>query len=146
MRASRRPAARARRRRGPVESVAAIVLGFESIIVFLGGLVVFGLHALAPVPALAGGVGIALAMMIDTAFVRHRAGIALGWALQAVVIASGLLVPAMAIVGVLFTALWAYAIIAASRLERRVAPDPTAAGAAPPGPPEPPEPTERASR
>jgi hypothetical protein len=34
---------RERRRRGAAESLGAIVLGFESLVVFLGGLVVYGL-------------------------------------------------------------------------------------------------------
>ena len=37
---------RVRRQRGARESLASIVLGFESIIVFLGGLVLYGLKAL----------------------------------------------------------------------------------------------------
>ncbi len=41
-----RPPRRVRRPRGAQESLGSVVLGFESIIVFLGGLVVYGLRAL----------------------------------------------------------------------------------------------------
>jgi hypothetical protein len=41
-----RERARATRARGAAESLAQVVLGFESIIVFLGGLAVYGLNAL----------------------------------------------------------------------------------------------------
>jgi nucleoside-diphosphate kinase len=60
------PAPRQRRARGAAESLASIVLGSESIVVFLGGLVVYGLKALPePMPQWWGVVaGVLLAVLM----------------------------------------------------------------------------------
>ena len=133
------PQARQRRQRSAQESLGAIVLGFEVIVVFLGALVVFGLHALAPVQALGGGALLIVLMVLAIPLLRYRVGYWLGWFVQLVVIASGLLVGMLFIVGVIFTAIWAYAMIAGARLDRRNAAyrAAEAAGASPTTPPDP---------
>lgn len=113
------PAPRQRRQRSAQESLGTIVLGFEVIVVFLGALVVFGLHALPPVQALGGGIVLIVLMIVAIPLLRYRVGYWLGWLVQLVVIASGLLVGMLFIVGVIFTAIWAYAMIAGARLDRR---------------------------
>ncbi len=114
---------RPRRARGARESLTSIVLGFESIIVFLGGLVVYGLRALpAPVEpwwGIVAGVVLAVAAVLISGTVRHRWGIALGWALQAVIALGGFLVPALVFVALVFGALYAYATIKGGELDRR---------------------------
>ena len=116
---SRRP----RRARGARESLTSIVLGFESIVVFLGGLTVYGLRAL-PDPVepwwgIVGGVVLAVAAIVISGAVRHPWGIALGWALQAVIALGGFLVPALVFVALVFGALYAYATIKGGELDRR---------------------------
>ncbi len=120
------PAARAprvRRRRGAAESLASVVLGFESIIVFLGGLAVYGLGALPDaipdVWGIVGGVVLAVFMVATTAVLRHRWGIALGWVWQALIALAAFLVPALVIVAVIFGAMYAYATIKGGTLDRR---------------------------
>ncbi|HBR87805.1 MAG: allophanate hydrolase [Microbacterium sp.] len=114
---------RVRRSRGAAESLGAVVLGFESIIVFLGGLVVFGLRAfpgsIPPWWGIVGGTVVALAMVVTAGLLRYRAGIVLGWALQVVVVLGGFLVPALVLVGLIFGAMWAYATIKGAALDRR---------------------------
>lgn len=112
------PEARPRRRRSLRESLGSIVLGFELIVVFLGALVVFGLKALPAGPALGGGAGVVVLMIIAIGLLRYPVGIWLGWAIQLIVVAAGFLVPAFFIVGVLFTAIWTYCMITAARLDR----------------------------
>ncbi len=116
-------AARPRRRRGAAESLGAVVLCFESLIVFLGGLVVFGLRALpdpiAPWWGIVGGVVVALLMLITAGMLRHRWAIVLGWVLQGVVALGGLLVPALLIVALVFGVMWGYATIKGADLDRR---------------------------
>lgn len=115
--------ARVRRPRGAEESLAQVVLGFESIIVFLGGLAVYGLNALpAGMPSwwgIAAGSVLAALMIVTTGLTRSRAGIVLGWVWQAVVVLGGILVPALVIVGVIFGAMYAYATIKGRALDRR---------------------------
>lgn len=115
---SGRPA-RARRERSAQESLGAIVLGFELVVVFLGALVVFGLHSLPPIQALGGGAVLIVLMIVAIGLLRYRVGYWLGWFVQLVVVASGFLVGMLFIVGAIFTAIWAYSMIAGARLDRR---------------------------
>lgn len=112
---------RTRRERSAQESLGAIVLGFELVVVFLGALVVFGLHALPPAQALGGGAVLIVLMIVAIGLLRYRVGYWLGWFVQLVVVASGFLVGMLFIVGAIFAAIWAYAMIAGARLDRRKA-------------------------
>ena len=120
---SAQPAPRQRRARGAQESLASIVLGSESIVVFLGGLVVYGLHAL-PEPiaqwwGVVAGAVLALLMLLTAGVVRYRWGIWLGWALQVVVALGAFLVPALGLVALVFGAMYGYATIKGGALDRR---------------------------
>ncbi|MGU3644922.1 DUF4233 domain-containing protein [Microbacterium sp. C23T] len=112
-----------RRPRGAAESLATIVLGFESIVVFLGGLVVYGLKALpasiAPWWGIVAGAGLAVLMILTTRVVRYRWGIVLGWVLQVFVLLGAFLVPALAIVALIFGGMYGYATIKGAALDRR---------------------------
>ena len=114
---------RARRARGAEESLAQIVLGFESLVVFLGGLAVYGLGALPDgVPqwwGIVAGSVLALLMVVTTGLVRYRWGIALGWVWQLIVVLGAFLEPALALVGLIFGAMYAYATIKGGALDRR---------------------------
>lgn len=117
------PEPRRRRARGAAESLGAIVLVFESVIVFLGGLAIYGLRALpagiAPWWGIVAGSVVALLMLLTTGMLRWQWGIAVGWVLQAIVAASALLVPAMGLVALIFGGMWAYATIKGASLDRR---------------------------
>jgi len=114
---------KARRPRGAAESLATIVLGFESIVVFLGGLAVYGLKALPastePWWGIVAGAGLAVLMILTTRVVRYRWGIVLGWVLQVVVLLGAFLVPALAIVALIFGGMYGYATIKGAALDRR---------------------------
>ena len=107
------------------QSLASIVLGFEIIVVFLAALVVWGL---APdgdgplglprwVALVAGGVLI-VGLVATIGLLRYPWGFALGWVLQALIIAAGFLNPAMFFVGILFGGLWWYCMVAGARIDR----------------------------
>ena len=114
---------RPRRQRGAQESLGAVVLGFESIIVFLGGLVVYGLKVLPlgiePWCGIVGGVVMAIAMVAVSGSLRHRWALFAGWGLQVVLLLGGFLVPALAVVAVIFGGMWAYATIKGAALDRQ---------------------------
>ncbi|WP_394686011.1 DUF4233 domain-containing protein [uncultured Microbacterium sp.] len=116
-------APRVRRQRGAQESLGAVVLGFESIIVFLGGLVVYGLKVLPagiePWWGIVGGVVMAIAMVAVSGLLRHRWALFAGWGLQVILLLGGLLVPALAVVAVIFGGMWAYATIKGAALDRQ---------------------------
>lgn len=114
---------RARRPRGAAESLGSIVLAFEAIIVFLGGLVIYGLKALPEsIPAwwgIVAGTVLAVVMVLLGRFLRHRWAIVVGWMLQGVVALGAFLVPALGLVAVIFGGMWAYATIKGASLDRR---------------------------
>lgn len=115
--------ARTRRARGAAESLGSIVLAFESIIVFLGGLAIFGLKALpSAIPpwwGIVAGTVLAIVMILTARTLRHRWGIVLGWVLQGVVALGGFLVPSLFVVAVIFGGMWAYATIKGASLDAR---------------------------
>ncbi len=119
----RERAPRVRRQRGALESLGAVVLGFESIIVFLGGLAVFGLRVLPegiePWWGIVGGVVLALAMVATSGLLRYRWAVIVGWALQVVLALGAFLVPALAFVALVFGGMWAYATIKGAALDRQ---------------------------
>jgi hypothetical protein len=114
---------RARRRRGAAESLGAIVLVFESVVVFLGGLVVYGLKAtpagVEPWWGIVAGAVLAALMLLTAGLLRYRWGIILGWALQAILVLGAVLLPALALVGLIFGGMYAYATIKGASLDRR---------------------------
>ncbi|MGI9825178.1 DUF4233 domain-containing protein [Agromyces sp. Marseille-Q5079] len=106
-------------------SLAAILLGFELIVVFLGALMIwgltpedggpFGLPRWAPL--VVGGAVIVL-MIATIGLLRFRWAYALGWIVQALIVVSGFIHPAMFFIGALFGGIWAYCMIAGERIDR----------------------------
>jgi hypothetical protein len=121
--ASPEAAPRERRPRGAAESLATIVLAFESIVVFLGGLAIYGLKALPDSVGqwwgILAGVVVAVLMILTTRVVRYPWGIALGWALQVVVALGAILVPSLGLVALIFGGMYGYATIKGASLDKR---------------------------
>jgi len=126
-----RVSARGRRTRGAQESLAAIVLGFESIVVFLGGLALYGLNRLPEGVAswwgIVAGAALAVLMIATVGVLRRPWGIALGWVWQLVLALGAFLVPALALVALIFGTMYAYATIKGGALDRRNAHPPESA-------------------
>ncbi len=98
--------------------LCSVVLVFEGVVVFFGALVASRSSDDVSSPAaLAIGGGLALGCVLATGLLRSPAGIPVGWAIQALVLATALLVPAMLFLGLLFGGLW----IAALRIGNLVA-------------------------
>lgn len=104
-----------------VQKLAPIVLGFESIVVFLAGLVVFGLKALpAGIPgwwAIVGGGVLAVACIVVAGMITKPWAIPAGWIIQVVVALAAFFVPAILLVVVIFGGMWAYATIMGAKLD-----------------------------
>jgi hypothetical protein len=115
------PAARQRRQRSATESLLSIALLLEAILVFFVTLVVFGLRVLPAALAFGGGGVLFVLLLLDTRLVRRPAGVWLGWLLQAVLIAIGVIVPLMYFVGALFLAIWIFCFVTGRRLDRNTA-------------------------
>jgi hypothetical protein len=104
--------------RSPLRTIAASILVLEAFVLFFAAIVAKDLSELSPATALAGGGVLSLLCLVTAGLVRRRAGIALGWVLQVIMIATGLIVPMMYLVGVIFTALWAFGLYSGARVER----------------------------
>ncbi len=109
--------ARPRRQRTLTESLLSIVLGLEAVLVFFIALTVFGLHALPPAVAFGGGAGLAVVLALATRIVRWSWGVWVGWVLQLALLATGLLLPALYIVAVVFIGMWVYCFVRARRID-----------------------------
>jgi hypothetical protein len=103
-----------------VKSLLAAVLVFEAVVVALA----------IPVAVLADGrgaaaawalAGLAVLLVLGAGVVRRRGGIAVGWVLQALVCLSGLLVPAMGLLGLVFLGVWVVALVYGAKGDRLAA-------------------------
>ena len=111
-------APRQRRARTASESLLSIVLGLEAILVFFVMLTAFGMKALPPAAAFGGGLALIVALVLVAGVVRYRWGVWLGWALQVVLVATGILLPAMWVIGLGFAAIWIYCFVKGRQLDR----------------------------
>lgn len=111
----------ARAPRGIKQTLGSIILGFELVVMFLGALVIFGLKALPAPVALIGGAVLCLIIVATIPLLRFRWGYWLGWAVQAAIVATGLLVPMMFLVGGMAAAVWTYAMVQGDKIERQQA-------------------------
>ena len=114
---SARPA-RPRRTRSTTETLLSIVLGLEACLVFFVTLTAFGLKALEPAPAFIGGAALIVALVLVAGMLRFAWGVWLGWVLQAVLIATGILLPVMYVVAAAFVAIWVYCFIKGRQIDR----------------------------
>lgn len=103
------------------------VLAFEAIVVILLIPVAVTVGTVSGPPWLFIAVGIALviALILTAGFVTRPWGIAAGWILQGLILATAVLVPVMLVVGGIFALLWALAIRWSRKVEALQAQDGT---------------------
>ncbi|WP_341957974.1 DUF4233 domain-containing protein [Microbacterium sp. LWH13-1.2] len=106
-----------------VQKLAPIVLGFESIVVFLAGLTIFGLKTLPPgIPqwwGIVGGAIVGVACIAVAGMITKPWAITAGWVIQVIIALAAILVPAILLVVVIFGGMWGYATIMGARLDAR---------------------------
>jgi hypothetical protein len=105
-------------------ALGAIVLAFESFIVFFGTLVSFGLKIAAAELVWAVGLSLAIVMIMTPAILGRRGGYIFGSALQVVVLFISIWTifrdPAgyvFLIIAIIFIGLWAWAMIAGATID-----------------------------
>lgn len=111
--------ARARRQRSVTQSLLSIVLLLEAIVLFFVILVFFGLKTLTPAAAFGGGAAAIVVILIVIALLRWTVGVALGWVVQAALIALGILNPVMYVVGVGFAAFWTWCFVRGRQIDAK---------------------------
>jgi hypothetical protein len=104
--------------RSPLRTLAATVLVLEAFVLFFAALVAKDLSGLTVAQAVGGGGVLALLCLLTAGLLRHRVGYLVGWVLQLVMILTGIVVPMMFGIGVLFTALWVAGLFVGTKVER----------------------------
>lgn len=101
--------------------LAGAVIGSQSLVVALGALVAWaqarpdgGHHG----SYLAVGGVLALLCIVAAGSLRRAWGVTLGWLLELATVASAVVVPMMAVVGVIFGALWIVALVQGAKMDR----------------------------
>jgi uncharacterized membrane protein YphA (DoxX/SURF4 family) len=118
---SPRGVSKPRRPRSVTESLLSIVLLLEAFVLVFAGLTAFGLKVLEPAlpawVALPAAAIFIVVLLVTTTVLRFGWGVAIGWVLQGALIALGILVPTMYIVGIGFTLLWIYCFTRGRRID-----------------------------
>lgn len=121
--------------------IAASVLAFEAVVVLLAIPVAITLGGATPAYAVTAGVALAVVCVVVAGSLSRPWGYRAGWVVQALVLATGLAVHAMFIVGGLFVVLWVVGLrvgqrgeeLQAARWGGAVEPDPPGIPADPAG-------------
>jgi Protein of unknown function (DUF4233) len=106
------------REHSATESLLSIVLGLEAVLLFFATLVVFGLRSVEPAIALSIGGALILLLAVTSRLQKYWWGPWLGWLLQAVLVATGLVIALMFVIGAGFAALYAYCFFRGRALDR----------------------------
>ena len=115
------PAGPAKEARSYRRLLAMLVLVGETFVVGFATLVAKDLAGVPSSQALAAGGVLALLCVVAAATLRSRVGFALGWLVQALLLASAAFVPGMIFVGVMFTGLWIVALVQGGRADELTA-------------------------
>lgn len=90
--------------------VLPAILLLEAIVVALAIPVALAVDDRGPTSAIVLGV-LAILLALGSGAVRRPRGVAVGWVLQVLVVLSGLLVPALAVLGLVFLGVWVLGVI-----------------------------------
>jgi Protein of unknown function (DUF4233) len=100
-----------------MRAMAAAVLGFESIVLFLSTPVMIQVSDVGAGRAVAVGLGLAFTAVLLAGMLRHRWAYAAGSLLQVAAIGLGFVVTTMFLLGVIFALLWAAALVLGRRVD-----------------------------
>ena len=105
------------RNRSTKRALSSMLLVFEAGVVFFAMLVAFGLKVADGPTVWAIGLSLTLLLMVTPAILGKKFSYGWGWFLQVVVVALGIWVPLMYVLGAIFVCLWAWAMIAGSTID-----------------------------
>lgn len=97
---------------------AATMLVLEACVVLFAALVAYGLRVAEPGAVWLLGGGLALSLLLAAGLLRQPGGYVVGSVLQVAVVAGGVLVPLMFVVGGIFAVLWLASLRLGARIDR----------------------------
>ncbi|GIG21813.1 hypothetical protein Cch01nite_25370 [Cellulomonas chitinilytica] len=107
-----------RRKRPAKPQFTQTILVLEAVLVFFATLVAYGLRVSDVATVWWVGGGLTLLLIVLSGFVSRPGGYVAGSVAQVLVLAGGLVVPMMYVVGVVFVVLWVVALRLGGRIDR----------------------------
>lgn len=104
--------------RSAQRSMAATILALEAIVLGLTTPVMISVASVPVVTALVIGLGLTVACVVVAGMLRHSWSYSVGWAIQVAAVALGVVVPVMFVLGGVFLALWAGAVLLGAKIDR----------------------------
>ncbi len=98
--------------------LAATCLALEAFLVFFATLAASALSELGTSTVWLGGGALMLLCLLAAALAGRSWGLAVGWVVQVLVVATGFVLPAMFVLGLVFAALYAWFLRLGARFER----------------------------
>lgn len=102
-------------------AMCAGMLTLQAVVLFLAGLVLTGITELTFGQAVGLGLGLALLCLLAAGMLRRPWGYWLGWLVQVISLALGLVVAPMFFLGAVFAALWATSYFLGAKIDREKA-------------------------
>ncbi|GAB3487321.1 DUF4233 domain-containing protein [Flexivirga lutea] len=100
---------------------AGIVVGSQTVVVFLGALVAWAIakaqHDTAHTSYLVIGLVLAVLCVVAAGTLRRPWGVTLGWIVEIATLLAGFVLPMMFVVGVMFLALWVTALVQGRKMD-----------------------------
>ena len=106
--------------RSTKRALGSIVLGFETFVVFFGALAVFGMRLLPVVWVVVALLTILAVLILALMTMPRPIGYALGWGAQVLLAAGGILEWVIALVALVFAAIWGFALYEGGRRDASV--------------------------
>ena len=104
---------------------AGIVVGSQTLVVFLGALVAWAIakaqNNAAHTSYLVVGLVLAVLCVIAAGTLRRPWGVTLGWIVQCATLLAGFVLPMMFVVGLMFLALWVTALVQGRKMDELTA-------------------------
>lgn len=101
---------------------AGIVIGCQTVVVFLASLVAFAIARAqgetSHTAYLVVGLVLAVLCVVAAGTLRRRWGVTLGWLIEIATLAAAVIVPMLLVVGLIFLALWVTALVQGRKMDR----------------------------
>lgn len=106
------------RNRSTKRALGSMLMAFESFVVFFATLLAFGLKVADGPTVWIVGLALSFCLILTPGLLGRKGSYAWGWALQIIVVLLGLWLPLMYLIGGIFLALWAWAMVAGGTIDK----------------------------